>query len=213
MKKIIVVLLLVGLMSVAISGVALADGTNSDTQIITGNTESTLNLVAACDFDWLGVGGGDSPLLQVPDANGSENFRTFSTVYGGAGEPVANGDETTSVRSNVVYDIKVKSDIDLTKTSANMWQFASGAYVSGGKFLQMPLRISGNDTPTMTAVTGSNVLIHECGALPVTPIDNSWTASNLKIDQRTDYGDVRLVAGNGGGVYRAVLTYTASATP
>lgn len=207
MKKALVILLVVALMAICIPA-AFADGDPDDTQILMGNTESTLNLVAAAD-----VTAWD---LQVPDTTGAENVKTWSTVYGGSGEPAPDGDVTTCVQANVTYDIQVKSETDANKTTGRMWQWdaeAPDAYVASGLFLQYPLRITETATATLMVIPddGSNLDIPGCSDL--TPDGNNWTKSDLTIDQRTDYGDDRLTTLNSDGdnadVYRTVLTYTA----
>ncbi len=189
MKKALVILLVMALMGLVIPA-ALADGDPNDTQIITGNPEGTLNLVAPTDItDWN---------LQVPDPAGAENINNDD-----------GADNLVTVISNVQYDVEIQSDTDATKTSPNMWQYATGAYVNSGLFLQYALRLANvNDGGALTEVTGTSVNI--AGYIDRPATDNDGDNEYVDIEQRTDYGDDRLVAANGGGAYRLVLTYTAT---
>lgn len=180
--------------------------TGGDNQVLQGNIGASINIIAPEDFDWserLARPTG----LEVPDLSGSTNRYTAEDSY-----------TWVRVKSTVTYDVKVKADTGGNKSEPNLWEAIGdmypeiqppdshtfGGYVAGGHFLQYRMRIwTGSESPM--EVSGSDQTIP--GYVDKPPSENDWAITYVRYDQRTDFGDTRLVAPS--RMYRAVLTYTA----
>ena len=176
-RKAIALMVMVGLMVLVLPGHALAASPNQE---ITGNVYASLAITSPADNL-------DIHFIVGPNENTDSGLDNKVTCW-----------------SNVAYTVKINCDSPSGfKTTANMWQWVSSAYVETGNKLTAPMEIRERSTPgTYTAITGTAEAINGFSGKPKTT--DAGVDAYIDYKQPVGYGDVIL----GSGTYRHLLTYT-----
>jgi len=174
-KKAIAFLVMAGLMVLVLPGHALAASPNQE---ITGNVYASMAITSPADNL-------DIHFIVGPNENTDSGLDNKVTCW-----------------SNVAYTAKINCDVTGFKTTANMWEYVSSAYVSGGNFLAAAMEMRERSGGSYTPITGTAAAINGFSNKPKTT--DAGVDTYIDYKQPVGYGDVIL----GSGTYRHLLTYT-----
>ena len=187
MKKTLVILLIVGLMTALVGSIAYAQVSDTDDQVITGDVGSSLVLTVEADVDF----GAAMTIGDNTDNDGTDDF---------------------NVQGNVTYGIQFNSDSDATKTTAAMHSYDNDTtgYTATPGVLHTWLGVTEQGDSTFQDLS-STTAEDFTDILNIAPPADGQDDYDIDYKQNIDYTDEQCstAAGFTADTYRCVITWTA----